>query len=56
MKYLLGISYHSNLNDPQYLSCMQMIQSSDAETARFLRDYSKRMLAKLADESDDNNW
>lgn len=57
MKYIMGISYHSNLDSELFQTTLATIQAAgNAELARFLRDYAKRMLNKLADESDDNMW
>ncbi|CAE7808395.1 unnamed protein product, partial [Symbiodinium microadriaticum] len=54
MKYILGITFHGTLDGPIYLAAMESIQAASPDTARFMRDYAKRMLSKLSEESDDN--
>ena len=54
MKYILGITHHGTLDSPQYLSAIESIQGGSPDTARFMKDYAKRVLVKLSEESDDN--
>jgi hypothetical protein len=54
MKYILGVAHHGTLDGPLFTGAMENIQYANPEVARFMREYSKKMLTKLSEESDDN--
>jgi hypothetical protein len=56
MKYLLSLSFHGPTDAANTLAVIQTIHGADPDMARFFKDYSRRMLVKLSEESDDNNW
>ncbi len=62
MKYLLGVQHVANskpgaINEVAHsrfhATALANIQQVDVECSRWLKDYTKRFLVKLSDESDD---